>query len=195
MARVAMIVLLVLAGGCGTITRTHTIEFSPSPAFGMPPAGARVLVDILKDGAGHTRGTLGRMIGGPKDLEILYVFEESLASRLERDVVAALRARGYRAEARSQAAEPVEDHIVLTVRVAKHEFDVMAGSHITVLRNESVFECRATIGASPVHAWSETIEHSVTKTLPDIVRSRAFEGVHWAGVAAIVHRFSTAIPP
>jgi hypothetical protein len=196
-AGTASLVMLLVAGGCGP--GVHDVRFSPTPSFEPPATGTRVMVTVLDGSAEKSGILLGRMIVSYADYpEQRYVLagEDSFAARLGRDVVSALRARGYRAQGQSDtSSEAPGDAIALTIKPVTHSIDIMAGTSDVVFDGAFVFECIATVGGAPSAAWSETIDHHVRKQQFGMGRSRTSEGVYWSAVVEIVHRFSTALPP
>ncbi len=190
--------LPILSGGCGVIA--HEVRFSPTPSFEPPIAATSVVVNVL-DGTSQEQGIpLGRLTtpysGGPEHRYVV-IGEDSFAARLARDVVAALRARGYRAQARSDTGSEEPADVIVSIRPVTHSIDIVVGATDVVFHGAFVFECAATVGGSPV--WSEAIDHQVQKrhfgSMTSRGAGRAFEGVYWAAVVEIVRRFSIAWPP
>ena len=186
---------LLIAGGCGTIV--HDVRFSATPSFEPPATVTRVVVEVL-DGSSEDNGIpLGRMTtpysGGPEHRYVL-VGEDSFAARLGRDVIAALRARGYQALSRSDTTpEASHDAIVLTIKTVTHAIDMAIRKSDVIFNGTFVFECAATRGGGS--EWSETIDYHTNKQQFGWSKARVFEGVYWSAVVEIVHRFSTALPP
>ena len=196
-AALAML-LPILSGGCGVIV--HEVRFSPTPSFEPPIAATGVVVNVLDEPSPEPGIPLGRLItpysGGPEHRYVA-VGEKSFGARLARDVVAALRARGYRAQARSDSGSEEPAGVIMSIRPVTHSIDIAVGGTDVVFRGAFVLECAATAGGSPV--WSETIDHQVQKrhfgSMTSRVAGRAIEGVYWSAVVEIVRRFSVAWPP
>jgi len=187
--------LITLAGGCGTIV--HDVRFSPTPSFEPPIAGTGVVVEVL-DGSSEENGILLGRVNPGLEHRFVLVGEESFAARLGRDLVSALRARGYRAYRQSDTSPGApEDIIILTIKSVTRSIDPVIGRTSAAFNGTFVFECAATVGRAPSAAWSETIDYHVQKPYSGSLWStaRAFEGVYWLAVVEIVHRFSTALPP
>lgn len=150
----------VVVSGCDF---THQVRFSPTPAVELPTAGPRTMVEVIDERPERLHTLLGTLMAASVSDEHTFVLagEDSFAGRFWRDLVAALRARGYRAQQRPGATvSPADDDIVLTIRIVKHAIDMEIFGGAVFLVGASLFECRATAGTSQEAAWSETIEHS-----------------------------------
>jgi hypothetical protein len=204
MARLALVLALVtLAAGCGPVVVSE-VRFTPTPPFEPPAAGAQVTVEV-RDGApaekGNWLGSTGTPSQGLPEHRYVLVGEESMAARLARDVVAALRARGYRAYQRlDPGPAPPADAIALSIRAVTHSIDIRMTPAQTVFVGTFAFECAATVGEAAVPTWAETINHLAAKQYFGVSMwggsvARTFESVHWTAVVEIVRRFSAALPP
>jgi hypothetical protein len=195
------LLLIAFVGGCGSMV--HDVRFSPTPSFESPDAGTRVLVEVLDESSRENGVLLGPPYRpadiGPEHRYVL-VGEESFGARLSRDLVAVLRARGYRAYQRSDSSLIPSETLTLTIKVPTHSIQMRTGQSDVFFDGTFVSECAATVGGASSATWSETIDYTVHKAHFGSILTRqglmrAFENVYWSAVVEIVHRFSTALPP
>ena len=187
--------LAVFAAGCGPFT--FPVTFSPTAPIEPPTTGRAVWVTVTDERMGDSSTWLGVVRAG--DIVGDYVLtQESVALRVTHDVVAALRAKGYRAEPSDGPTRSPEDTL-LHIRIIRLATFAFAGAFKTPKwQGSSAFICRSEIGTSPDPLWLDFVyvfEIRLMSTFSRKKEQEAVEAFYRAGIDEVVRKFVAAVPP
>ena len=191
--RRALLAVLVFAG-CGPLA-SLPIALSTIPPTDLPAAGRLVDVRIVDDRVGDSAGWIGLEQGGDISRDMVLEGGGSLASRLISDVVASLRARGYRAEAREGPAR--SDATALDIRIVRFALTVQArGFKQPAWHASWAFLGRASVANTASPVWTELVltireEHVSTWSLGSY--RQTMDGYYRQALAELVDRFAAAV--
>jgi hypothetical protein len=123
---------------------------------------------------------------------------DSVALRVTRDVVAALRSNGYRAtESGPQLRQP--EDTFLQIRIIRLAATVYAAAFQTPKWQwSSGFVCRSGIGTAPEPLWADFVYTSEIRSISASSRKKeqeAVEGLYRGAVNELVRQFTAAVSP
>jgi hypothetical protein len=186
----------LLTAGCGPFT--FPLTFSPTATTELPTTGRVVWVTVSDERLGDSSTWLGVVRTG--DVVGDYVLQggDSVALRMTRDLVAALRSKGYRAYESGAPHQPSEGTF-LQIRIIRLAATVYAAAFQTPKWQwSSAFVCRSGLGTSREPLWADFVYTSETRSIPAASRKReqeAVEGFYHETVNEVVRQFTTAVPP
>jgi len=182
--------------GCGPFT--FPLTFSPTATVELPTSGRVVWVTVSDERLGNSATWLGVVRTG--DLVGDYVLQgsDSVALRMTRDVVAALRSKGYRASESGAPPRQPEDTL-LQIRIVHLAATVHAAAFQTPKWQwSSGFVCRSTIETSREPLWADFVYTSETQSISASSRKKeqeAVEAFYRGAVSDVVRHFAAALPP
>lgn len=158
-----------------------------------PAQGASVGVMISDERSEKSPARIGILVANDRD----FVLEgDPLATRLEDELVAALRTRGYRAEHAREGHPPYE--VSVLVRVVRFAADVPASRKVR-FRGHAVLVAQATTRDAASPGWTDIIDTRDEIALGDFTRLEAMrklvEQFVRKAVADLVDRVSAGLSP
>jgi hypothetical protein len=157
-----------------------------------------VWVTVTDERLGDSSTWLGVVRGG--DIVGDYVLQggDSVALRMTRDVVAALRFKGYRADEPGAQPRQPEDAF-LQIRIVRLAATVYAAAFQTPKWQwSSGFVCRSSLGMSREPLWTDFVYTSEIRSISASSRKKeqeAVEGLYRGAVNELVRQFTAAVPP
>jgi hypothetical protein len=188
--------LALLTAGCGPFT--FPLAFSPTAATELPTTGRVVWVTVRDERLGDSSTWLGVVRTG--DVVGDYVLQggDSVALRMTRDVVAALRSKDYRAYESGALPQQLGDTF-LQIRIVRLAATVYAAAFQTpTWQWSSAFVCRAEIEASREPLWADFVYMSEKQSISASSRKQeqaTVEAFYRGAVNEVVRQFTAAVPP
>jgi hypothetical protein len=178
-----------LAGCLGPVT----ISLPSAVTTPLPERGRRVSVTVSDERSEKLPARIGIVLG----LQRNFVLEgdTSLATRLEDELVASLRTRGYRADHGRDAPSGFE--VSLVVRIVRFAGDLPA-SRTPRFHARSVLVAHAIAGGASGSAWTEVVDTREEVALGTFTRQEAmrklFEGFYEKATADLAGRVTARLP-
>jgi len=191
-----VLVLPLVMAGCGPFT--FPLAFSPTAAIELPTTGHEVWVTVSDERLGDSSTWLGVLRTG--DVVGDYVLQggDSVALRMTRDVVAALRSKGYRAHESDASPRQPEDTL-LQIRIVRLAATVYVAAFQTpTWQWSSAFVCRAGIETSREPLWADFVYTSEKQSISASSRKQeqaTVETFYRGAVNEVVRQFAAAVPP
>jgi hypothetical protein len=192
----ATLSLTLLMAGCGPFTFPLTL--SPTPSVELPTTGRVVSVTVSDERLGDSSTWLGVVRSGNAVGDYVLQGGDSVALRMTRDVVAALRSQGYRASESGVPLQQPEDTF-LQIRIVRLAATVYGAAFQTPKWQwSSAFVCRSGRRSSRELLWADFVYTSETRSISASSRRKeqeAFEVFYRGAVDHVVREFTSAVPP